>query len=280
MKKPYQKEGRPTFIGEQFGSKIFVNMIQSILYFMKNTLILLALVFLASQCSTLEFEQALPTGGETVKTLPRSLIGTYQDTADSVEILKHYHQIAFLSKEHAWNYYIQPYLMDTDLYSTKEAFIRNDSLFNNETNSSSPKFITQVNRVGDRYVAPNRLRYRVEPAKGMITLYDEETGAPTPYQLILRKKGNVYYFNMKDSNAQYWQTTALQQTAVGIRFDYLSDPKGATQELPFSTRMVIHDNGEGNADTTMVARPTDAELDKYMHTQAFLKTEYLLKIKK
>jgi len=245
---------------------------------MKNILIFLALAFLLAHCTTLEFEQPLPNEGQEMKTLPRSLVGTYQNFKDSSSLAKEYQRIEFIPKDAAWELRTQVFVMVADLDTSREAFVRNDSLFSVESDTSVPTFALLVKRMGDRYVAAPKLRYHMEPSKGKFVQYNEDTGAPTPHTLILRKQGDTYFFNIQGIGAKYWQTTTLQQTPQGIRFQYLSAPLGEKLELPFATRLVVNVSPEGNSDTSRVAMPTDLELAKYRTNLQVVNTEELLRV--
>ncbi len=245
---------------------------------MKYALLFLSFGLLLSNCSTLEFEQPLPNDGQTVKTLPVNLVGTYQDAEKTNEILKQYQRIEFVPKGKAWNFYLQNFLMAADLDTTKQAFVRNDSLFTIECDTISPKFAFLVKRVGKRYLAPEKLRYHIEPSKGKFVLYNEETGVPTDHKLVLRKQGEVYFFNIKEHKAKFWQTNTLQQTLQGIRLQYLSTPHGGVEDLPFAIRSVPGIAADGTPDTTKVARPSDAELAKYLADPNLVNTQNLIRL--
>lgn len=245
---------------------------------MKNILILLAIALLYANCTTLEFEQPLPNEGQEMKILPRNLVGVYQSSQDSGSLVRSYQRIVFIPKNASWELYTQAVILAAALDTTKEAFVRNDSLFSIESDTSSPKFAFMVKRSGDRYFAASKLLYHVELNKGRFVLYDEETGDSSDHTLILRKLGDVYYFNMKEAGAKYWQTTTLQQTPKGIRFEYLSSPNGNKSELPFATREVVGTTADGTPDTTRVANPTDLELEKYRRNANLVNSEDLLRV--
>ncbi len=244
---------------------------------MKNALFLLAFAVLLSQCNSLEFEQPLPDGGKEVNALPDNLVGTYVDAEDSNAILKKYQRLEFNSKDQTWKMYFQHFLLVSALDTSSEAFVRNDSLFSIEPDTISPKFAFTVKRLGDRYVAPAKLRYQIEPSRGKFVLYDEDTDKPSDHILVLRKKGEVYFFNIKEKDAKYWQTTTLQLTADGLQLQYLSAPNGSKADLPFVTRAVVSTSAEGNSDTTYVAKPTDRQLDKYLRNADLVNRENLIR---
>lgn len=245
---------------------------------MKNILILLAIALFYANCTSLEFEQPLPNDGQEMKVLPRNLVGLYQSNQDSGNLVRSYQRIVFIPKNASWELYTQAFILTAVMDTTKEALIRNDSLFSVESDTSSPKFAFKVKQIGDRYIAAPKLRYHIEPNKGKFVLYDEETGDPSDHTLIIRKLGDVYYFNMKEEGAKYWQTTTLQQTPEGIRFQYLSSPHGNSSDLPFATREVVGTTVDGTPDTTRVANPTDLELEKYRHNTILVNCEALLRV--
>ncbi len=154
---------------------------------MKNILIPLAFALLSANCTTLEFEQPLPTHGQEMKTLPRNLVGIYQSNQDSGNLVQSYQRIVFVPKNATWELYTQDFILAATLDTTKESIVRNDSLFEVESDTSSPKFAFMVKRTGDRYLATPKLRYHVDLPKGKFVLYDEETGNPSDHTLILRK---------------------------------------------------------------------------------------------
>ncbi len=245
---------------------------------MKNILILLTFALFYGNCTTLEFEQPLPTNGNEIKTLPRNLVGTYQSTQDSGSIVRVYQRIVFIPKDASWDLYTQAFVLAAVLDTTKEALVRNDSLFGIESDTSSPEFAFMVKRIGDRYIAAPKLQYHIEPTKGKFVSYDEGTGNSTTKTLILRKLGDVYYFNMKEAGAKYWQITTLQQIPEGIRFEYLSSPHGNSSDLPFATREVVGTTPDGIPDTTRVANPTDLELEQYRRNTTLVNSEALLRV--
>jgi hypothetical protein len=245
---------------------------------MKNILTLFALALICAQCTTLEFEHPLPNDGQEVKILPRNLVGLYESLNDSGELVRSYQRIVFIPKDASWELYTQSYLLAASLDTTHEALVRNDSLFAIESDTSSPKFAFKVKRDGDRYITDPRLHYHLEPAKGKFVIYDEDTGDPSDHTLVLRKSGEVYYFNIREADANYWQTTTLQLTPKGIRFQYLSSPQGHFSDLPFITRPVVGTSADGNPDTTRVANPTDLELEKYRNDQRLINGEELIRL--
>ncbi len=245
---------------------------------MKNTLFLIAFAFLCSQCTSLEFEQPLPNGGQEMKMLPRNLVGTYLKAKDSSTIFQEYWRIQFIPKDATWEMTTQIFFLVNDLDASREAFVRNDSLFAVQTDTSGPRFAFLVKRMGDRYLASPKLRYHVEPSRGKLAIYDEDSGNPTYYGLVLRKLDDAYFFNIQATEEKYWQTTTLQLTPRGIRFQYLSSPLGEKADLPFASRQVAKTTAEGNPDTIQVAMPTDLELAKYRSDPSLANTEDLLRI--
>ncbi|MBC7775237.1 MAG: hypothetical protein H7246_07350 [Phycisphaerae bacterium] len=245
---------------------------------MKNALMLLAFALFFSQCSSLEFEQPLPNGGQEIKTLPRNLVGTYLKAKDSSSIFQEYRRIQFIPKDAAWELSSQIFFLVKDLETCRDAFVRNDSLFAIQSDSSGPQFSFLVKRMGDQYLASPKLRYHVEPSKGRFVLYDEDSGSPTPCALVLRKQEDVYFFNIQALGSKYWQTTTLQLTPQGIRFQYLSSPLGEKADLPFPTRQVVDTATEDNPDTIRVAMPTDLELAKYRSNAGLVNVEDLPRI--
>lgn len=245
---------------------------------MKSALLPLAASLLFSCCTSLEFEMPLPNEGLEVKSLPRNLVGIYQDAKDSSTLLKQYKRIEFIPKDASWEFRTQYFLFAAELDTSKEAFIRNDSLFGAATDSSGPNFATKVRRIGDRYVADAKLRYRVEPNKGTLTIYNEDTGAPSLHKLVLRKQGDSYFFNLQEPGSKYWQATALRQTPQGLQLQYLSDPQKDKQDLPFATKIQVDKTELGALDTTLVANPTDRELEAYRSNPALVNTENLIRV--
>lgn len=246
---------------------------------MKNTLTLFVFGLLCSQCARVEFEQPLPQGGQEVRALPSSLVGIYQDAEDSSSVVKKWQRIEYNPQDEAWEMYLHPYLLAADLANTKEFFVRNDSLFEVACETCKPAFLIFVARKGNHYIAPAKLRYRIEPAKGKFWMYDEGEGRPTQYALVLRQQGEVYFLNLKEEGKKYWQTHTLQQTFQGIRLQYLSAPNGNISDLPFAARVVVGTSAEGNPDTTHVAKPTDLQLAKYLSNTALLNRDELLRIR-
>jgi hypothetical protein len=55
-----------------------------------------------------------------------------------------YQRIVFIPQNASWALYLQTFFMVSDLDTSKEAFMRNDSLFRLESDTSNPKFAFMV----------------------------------------------------------------------------------------------------------------------------------------
>ncbi|MFN0217054.1 MAG: hypothetical protein ACKVT2_22580 [Saprospiraceae bacterium] len=248
---------------------------------MKNIIFLLASALLFSNCKNLKFEQPLPNGGQEMKSLPSALAGIYQQTGADRNILQEGTRIEYIAQDQIWNVYSEEFVMASKLKSSEKAFVRNDSLFRVEPgcDSCSPLFLAQVKRVGERYVASTKLLYHMELSKSILLMYNEKDGTRTDYALVLRKKGELYFFNVKEEGQEYWYTTTLQQTPRGIRVQFLGWPNGEISDLPFKVREEIDSTSlRDEPHTAYVANPSDRQLAKFLRNKNLLESHEFLRM--
>lgn len=220
----------------------------------KQFLLAIAIVSIAfTSCSDIKYKEPLPHGAPEVAILPDELLGKFEINNDETPRT----MLWFVQTEkNAWTMMEQHFISEDDL-KTDRFSIQNDSVMSLE--DGKWVFKSRFKKQQDKYVFRDlEVSYTFDLGNHTFQLFGS---AAEKNGLEVRQKDGTYYFNIKDSGISLY---AAQPTQKGMRLSYLSDLKVDARELPFPVQQVIKTIGENTPDTSYLANPTNAALQKMM----------------
>lgn len=220
----------------------------------KQFLFAIAVVSIAfTSCSDIKYKEPLPHGAPETTILPDELLGKFEIRNDETpRTLLWFVQ----TEKNAWTMMEQHFISEDDL-KNGGFILQGDSVLSLE--EEKWVFRSHYKKQQDKYVFDDlEMSYTFDLRHYTFRLFDN---AAEKNDLEVRQKDGTYYFNIKDSCISLY---AVQPTKEGMRLCYLSDLKVDARKLPFPVQQVIKTIGESTPDTSYLANPTNAELQKMM----------------